>query len=96
MKKILIAAIILASSVMVAQNLNGRFSTSLYTFERFSAEDVSETNVRSLSTLYFNLNKDNISLRTRINLETNLANSLSNDPRARFTTYMLKHVICWI
>lgn len=84
MKKILIAAVILASSVMTAQNLNGRFSTSLYTFERFSAQDVSETNVRSLSSLYFNLNKDNVSLRTRLNLETNLVNSLSNDPRLRF------------
>ncbi len=84
MRKILIAAVILASSVMTAQNLNGRFSTSLYTFERYSAEDVSETNLRSLSSLYFNLNKDNISLRTRLNLETNLANSLANDPRLRF------------
>jgi hypothetical protein len=84
MKKILIAAVILASSIMTAQNLNGRFSTSLYTFERFSAQDVSETNVRSLSSLYFNLNKDNVSLRTRLNLETNLVNSLSNDPRLRF------------
>lgn len=84
MKKILIAAVILTSTVMTAQNLNGRFSTSLYSFERFSTEDVSETNVRSLSSLYFNLNKDNVSLRTRFNLETNLANSLTNDPRLRF------------
>lgn len=84
MRKSLIAAVILVSSVMTAQNLNGRFSTSLYTFERYSAEDVSETNLRSLSSLYFNLNKDNISLRSRLNLETNIANSLSNDPRLRF------------
>lgn len=84
MRKSLIAAVILASSVMTAQNLNGRFSTSLYTFERYSAEDVSETNLRSLSSLYFNLNKDNISLRTRLNLETNFVNTLANDPRLRF------------
>ncbi len=84
MKKILIAAVMLSSLVMTAQNLNGRLSTSLYTFERFSAENVSETNVRSLSTLYFNLNKDNFSLRTRLNLESNLTNSLTNDPRLRF------------
>ena len=84
MKKILIAAVLLSTSFLMAQNLNGRFSTSLYTFERYSAPDVSETNVRSFSTLYFNLNKDNISLKTRFNLETNIANSLENDPRLRF------------
>lgn len=84
MKKILIAAILISASVLMAQNFNGRFSTSLYTFERYSAPDVSETYVRSLSSLYFNLNKDNVSLRTRLNFETNLANALENDPRMRF------------
>ncbi|HET53614.1 MAG TPA: hypothetical protein ENN33_00175, partial [Ignavibacteria bacterium] len=84
MKKILIVAILISTSVLMAQNLNGRFSTSLYTFERYSAPDVSETYVRSLSSLYFNLNKDNISLRTRLNFETDIANALENDPRLRF------------
>ncbi|MCZ7603361.1 MAG: hypothetical protein QY331_03160 [Melioribacteraceae bacterium] len=84
MKKILIAAVMFTTLVVTAQNLNGRFSTSLYTFERFSAPEVSELNVRSLSSLYFNLSKDNITLRSRLNFETNIANSLNNDPRLRF------------
>lgn len=84
MKKFLFAALLLSTSLLMAQNLNGRFSTSLYTFERYSAPEVSETYVRSFSSLYFNLNKDNISLRTRFNLETDLANAQVNDPRLRF------------
>ncbi|MDZ7764864.1 MAG: hypothetical protein U5K00_10605 [Melioribacteraceae bacterium] len=84
MKKFLFAALLVSTSLLMAQNLNGRFSTSLYTFERYSAPEVSETYVRSFSSLYFNLNKDNISLRTRFNLETDLANAQVNDPRLRF------------
>ncbi len=84
MKKILIAAILFSATIVMAQNLNGRFSTSLYSFERSTAPNVSETYVRSFSSLYFNLNKDNVSLRTRFNLETDFANALKNDPRLRF------------
>lgn len=67
-----------------AQNINGRFSSSVYAFERYDTVNVSETNVRAYETLYLNINKDQFSLKTNLNLETNIANSLDDDPRLRF------------
>lgn len=67
-----------------AQNINGRFSSSVYAFERFDTIGVSETNVRAYQMLNLNINKDKFSLKTNMNLETNLANTLDDDPRLRF------------
>lgn len=70
--------------IISAQNLNGRLSSSLYTFERFNTTENSETFIRSYSGLQLNFNYDNISVRTRLNLETNFGKSLDDDPRLRF------------
>ncbi len=67
-----------------AQNINGSISSSLYSFERFNSTEISETFIRSYSGLNLNFNYDNISVRTRVNLETNLGKSLDDDPRLRF------------
>ncbi len=83
MRKILILLFFLPV-LMVAQNLNGRFSSAVYTFERFQDANTSETYLRTFQTLYLNFNKDKISVRTRVNFETDIANTLDNDPRLRF------------
>jgi hypothetical protein len=91
MKKILfilISAFLLSS--VYSQNINGRFSSSVYTFERFDTANTSETNVRTFQSLLLNVNKDNFSFRTRVNLEANIGNALDKDPRFRFYNLYLE------
>ena len=84
MKKILL--FFLASGMLLTtlpQNLNGRFSSSVYTFERFDSSGSSNTQARTYQMLSFNFGKDNIWLRSNLNLETDLANKQISDPRFR-------------
>lgn len=91
MKKILILIFVMSLPLIsYSQNINGRFSSSLYTFERFDNANTSETYIRSFQSLYFNANKNDISIRTRLNFETNLSGSLESDPRLRFYNLYLE------
>ena len=89
MKKILFIIFFLPT-LIAAQNLNGRFSSAVYTFERFQDANTSETYLRTFQSLHLNFNKDKISFRTRVNFETDIANSLDNDPRLRFYNLYLE------
>ncbi|HSW55682.1 MAG TPA: hypothetical protein VLH59_11395 [Ignavibacteriaceae bacterium] len=84
MKKILL--FFLASGMLLTtlpQNLNGRFSSSVYTFERFDTLGSSKTQARTYQMLSFNFGKENIWLRSNLNLEYDVANKLKSDPRFR-------------
>ncbi|MCU0405716.1 MAG: hypothetical protein MUE64_01870 [Ignavibacteriaceae bacterium] len=84
MKKILL--FLLASGMLYInfpQSLNGRFSSSIYTFERFDTAGSSTTNARTYQMLSFNFGKENIWLRSNFNLETDLSNKQLSDPRFR-------------
>jgi hypothetical protein len=84
MKKILL--IFLASGMLfitLPQSLNGRFSSSVYTFERFDTSGSSNTQARTYQMLSFNFGKENIWLRSNFNLETDIANKQLSDPRFR-------------
>jgi len=84
MKKILL--IFLASGMLfitLPQSLNGRFSSSVYTFERFDTSGSSNTQARTYQMLSFNFGKENIWLRSNFNLETDIANKQISDPRFR-------------
>ncbi len=83
MKKFILIFLILPL-IIHAQNFNGRFTSSFYTFQRFDNLQNSETYIRNTEAVYLNFNYSKISLRTRFNFETNLGNSLVNDPRLRF------------
>ena len=72
------------SVLLSAQNINGRFSSSIYTFERYESVDVSNTFFRTYQTLNLNANKKNYSLRTYFTFETGLFKALEYDPRLRF------------
>ncbi len=86
MKKIIFCSIALSLfvSLTYAQNLNGRFSSAIYSFERYDTVNVSSTFFRAYEMLSLNLNKDNYSLRTYLNFESDISNPLDNDPRVRF------------
>ncbi len=83
MKKYFLLILIILPLIVSAQNLNGRISSSFYTFERFDTSNASDTFVRNYESLALNFNYQDISIRTRMNFETNLGKSLDSDPRLR-------------
>jgi len=88
MKKLLL--FLLASGFLAttnAQSFNGRFSSSIYTFERIDTVGTAYTQARTFQMLTFNFGKDNIWLRSSFNLEYDVSNTLIDDPR--FRTYNL-------
>jgi len=91
MKKIFLAILFVCLPLTIfPQNLNGRFTSSFYTFERYNTSDNSETFIRTSQALNFNFNYDKVSFRTRMNFESNISNSLDNDPRMRFYNLYLE------
>jgi hypothetical protein len=91
MKKKIFVLLILSLPLMIsAQNLNGSFSSTFYTFERFDTTNASDTFIRNYETLALNFNYQKFSLRTRVNFETNLGKTLENDPRLRFYNLYLE------
>ncbi|MCX7797612.1 MAG: hypothetical protein N2249_03205 [Melioribacter sp.] len=83
MKKVILFVFFLPL-ILFAQNINGRFTSSIYSFERFDTVNSSETYFRTYQTLNLNFNYKNFSLRTRFNFESNIGNLLDSDPRMRF------------
>lgn len=92
MKKLisLLSGLLLIPAAVFPQNINGRISSSIYTFQRFDTANVSGNYVRSYQMLNLNFNKDNVSLRSYMNLETDLANKLENDPVLGFYNLYLE------
>lgn len=68
---------------ILPQSLNGRFSSSVYTFERFDTTGASNTSARTYQMLAFNFGKENIWLRSNFNVEYDVATEMKNDPRFR-------------
>ncbi|MGE5859159.1 MAG: hypothetical protein ACM34J_01300, partial [Ignavibacteria bacterium] len=84
-KNIFVALLYLFSaSFSFSQNINGRFSSSIYTFERFDSADNSNNYVRGFQMLSLNLNQSDFSVRSYLNLETDFSQKLKDDPRLRF------------
>jgi hypothetical protein len=85
MKKILFVFImLLAANFMFAQNINGRFSSSLYSFERFDTSNSSVNHLRAYQMLNLNMNYSDFSIRSYLNLEHDFATDIKDDPRLRF------------
>lgn len=89
-KNIFCFVILILPLITNAQNLNGRFTSSFYTFERFDTNNNSETFIRTFQSLNFNFNIGQFSLRTRTGMETNIGNSLDQDVRFRFYNLFLE------
>ncbi len=91
MKKYIFGLIILFLPLITSsQNLNGRFTSSFYTFERFDNNTSSETFIRTFQSLNLNFNIGSFSLRTRTGMEANLGNALDQDVRFRFYNLFLE------
>ncbi len=90
MKKIIASIIVALPLLISAQNLNGRFTSSFYTFQRYDKLQSSDAFLRNTEALTLNFNYDKFSLRTRMNFETNIGVPLDNDPRLRFYNLYLE------
>ncbi len=80
----LFGIIIFLNSGVFAQSINGRFTSSLYSFERFDTLNASTTYARTYQMLNLNINQGNYSLRSYINFESDLSKDIKNDPLLRF------------
>ena len=92
MKKILavLSLVLVAQSFILAQNINGRLTSSVYSFERFSESNISSNYLRAYELISLNLNRDNYSLRTYFNFESDISKELKTDPRFRLYNFFLE------
>ncbi len=96
MKKLLLLIFIVGfCSTVYSQSINGRFSSSLYTFERFDTASTSKTYARTFQMLSLNFGKQNVWLRTNLNLEGEIAEKLITNPRLRFYNLYLDVTNLW-
>ena len=90
MKKIILLLFLGATAFISAQNINGRFSSSLYTFERYDSLNSSEQYLRAYEMLNLNLNYGKVSVRSYLNFETDVMSKMDTDPRLRFYNLYLE------
>ena len=86
---VLTLAILLFQTIVSSQNLNGRFSSSVYSFERHDTTE-SYQYLRTFQSLMLNANYGKFSIKTRLNYETDVAKKMLNDPRVRFYNLYLE------
>jgi len=91
MKKLLIIVSLTLglTAIIFPQNINGRFTSALYTFERFDTVNNSATHARTFQMLYLTFGSRNISFKTYLNLESDIAENLVYDPRFRVYNFYL-------
>lgn len=90
MKKLILVFLLAINTIVFAQNINGRFSSSVYTFERYDSLNSSENYVRAYEMLNLNLNYDKFSIRSFLNFGTDLTKEQISDPRLRFYNLYLE------
>ncbi len=85
MKKLIVILMIIGVPLLTAaQSLNGYFSSSLYSFQRYQNTNESNTFVRTYQQLWMNFSRGNYSLKTKLNFEGDIKTPLESDPRLRF------------
>lgn len=96
MKKSLFLIILFCLPVIsFSQNINGRFSSSIYSFKRYDDSQNSYNHLRTYQTLQLNANYNKFSLKTRFNLEADVAEEMEMDPRLRFYNLYLEGRNLW-
>jgi hypothetical protein len=92
MKKIILlfSLTLIAHSFILPQNINGRLTTSVYSFERFSDQNNSYNYIRAYELINLNFNRENFSLRTYFNFESDLSKDLKTDPRLRVYNFFIE------
>ncbi|HZW40201.1 MAG TPA: hypothetical protein VFF33_12960 [Ignavibacteriaceae bacterium] len=87
---LIMVALLFISGAAFSQNINGRFSSSVYAFERFDTVQSSQNHLRAYEMLNLNINQDKFSIKTYMNLESDLSQKMESDPRLRFYNLYLE------
>ena len=89
---VLISCLISVSTLVFPQNIiiNGRFSSSVYSFQRFDTVQVSNNYLSAYQMLNLNISRDNIALHSYMDLENDLATKIDGTPRMRFYNLYLE------
>ncbi|MBA4252021.1 MAG: hypothetical protein C0442_09920 [Chlorobiaceae bacterium] len=87
---IVIPFLIFFSAQLFAQNLNGRLSSSVYSFERFDTVGSSTNFTRGYQTMNLNFTEGDFSLRSAMNFEHSYTSDLDIDPRLRVYNLFLE------
>jgi len=92
MKKniISICLIIISAGCLFPQNINGRFSSSVYSLERFDTTNVSNNYLRAYELLNLNINQDKFSLRTYLDFEGDLSGDVKEVSHVRLYNLYLE------
>lgn len=92
MKKLFFAIglVLLAQNFVLPQTINGRLTSSVYSFERFSIPGVSNNYLRAYELINLNFNRDNFTLKTYFNLESDITKDLKTDPRFRVYNFYIE------
>jgi hypothetical protein len=73
-----------ATGYIFPQNINGRVSSSVYSFERYDTVNVNNYYLRFFEQIGLNFNQDNFSLRTNIDYEGSSSSNLTTPYYVRF------------
>jgi len=92
MKKFIISIclIIILAGYLFPQNINGRFSSSVYSLERFDTTNISNNYLRAYELLNLNINQDKFSLRTYLDFEGDLSGDAKEVSRVRLYNLYLE------
>ncbi len=88
------ALLLIVPNVNFAQTYNGRFSTSVYSWERQDSPTISSGHVRVYQRAYFkanNLANKNLSLVANFSFSSDITTESQNDPRYRLVSTYLKY-----
>jgi hypothetical protein len=86
----LLFLILISGGQLCPQNINGRFSSSVYTWERFDTTNVSNNYLRAYELLNLNINQDKFSLRTYLDFEGDLSGDSKEVSRVRLYNLYLE------
>jgi len=77
-------------STSVAQRVAGRFSTSVYTFERFDTVNSSRIIARAYQSMQLTVSEGSISFNSSLYGVTNISQSFGNDAAIRVSNLFLE------
>ena len=89
---VIIISLISVSTLIFPQNINinGRFSSSVYSFQRFDTAQASNNYLSAYQMLNLNLSRGNVALHSYMNLENDLATKIDGTPRMSFYNLFLE------
>ena len=80
----------LVPALTIAQTVNGRLSSAVYTWQKFDTVDVSHTLARGFQTLQLDVSQGAVTLQTSLYGATNFSQSFGNDGLVRVNNLFLK------